>query len=217
MDLYTRSLLAVSILAATSIPIVVTPGGAPVVFSLVNGGAGAGHNGALPPEAFARVQKLNSLGEFNDVYFIDGGRDLSIALTLPGTYRVVKGETGEGSAFGVDITSADFALAPPGDPGPGVVGGPATTSDPPAPFPTITTSRQTYMDDGQSMDLTTGILVKRVSVGAAVGLPEGSAPFPPLFPSSGAAEFTLMRDGYAFEVTVALQMDFPPPRSDHAD
>lgn len=210
MDLYTRSLLAVSILAATSIPIVVTPGNT-VVFSLIDGGEAAGHNGALPAAAFARVQKLNSLGEFNDVYFIGSGRDLSIPVLQPGTYRVVKGETSEGNAFGVDITSADFALAPPGEPGP------VPTPGPPAPFPTITSLRRTYMDDGQAMDITTGVLVKRISVGAPVGLPEGSTPFPPLFPSSGIAEFTLMRDGYAFEVTVALQMDFPPPRSEHAE
>ena len=214
MDQYTRSLLAVSILAATSVPIVISPGSGPVVFSLIDGG---GHNGALPATAFARVQKLNSLGEFNDAYFIGSGRDLSIPLSLPGTYRVVKGDTSEGNAFGVDITGPVFALASLEDAGPGVVASPASTSDAPAPFPPISTSRQTYMDDGQAVDITTGIVVSRISVGAAQGLPASSATFPPLFPSSGTAEFTLMRDGVAFAVTVALQMDFPLPRHDHAE
>ncbi|MEQ1512940.1 MAG: hypothetical protein ABL934_09700 [Lysobacteraceae bacterium] len=188
----------------------VAPGNT-VVFSLIDGGEAAGHNGALPAAAFARVQKLNSLGEFNDVYFIGSGRDLSIPVLLPGTYRVVKGETSEGSAFGVDITSADFALAAPGDLGPGVgttqgSSLKAIASDVAAPFPSTIVTRQMMMDNGWSTDVACGIHLRHI------GFPQQfSEDFPPRIPNSGNADIQLMIDGHEFLLTVALQLFSPLP------
>lgn len=131
MDPNTRNLLAISIAAAVSISFTIGVGSAPILVTLVDGAPPGPADGALPASAFARVQKMNSAGTFNDFAFLGAGRALALELTNVGVYRVVKSSSPEGSAFGVDITSAEFALAPPGDPGPGeVVPQPASPPSP---------------------------------------------------------------------------------------
>lgn len=119
MNLCTRNLIPVTTTGVISPPFTVSPGGAPVLVSLIDAGTDAPHPGAIPASAFARIQKLNSLGNFNDLTFIGSGRDLAALLNHPGEYRVVTPTVPDGLAFGVDITCADFAIASPGTPEPG--------------------------------------------------------------------------------------------------
>lgn len=213
MDLYTRSLIGISMLAAVSAAFTLVPGGAPITVTLISPDAPGGDGGALPSTAYARLQKMNSLGTFTDIAFLGSGRALSHEVSRVGTYRVVRGEsTGE---FGVDLTCADFALAAPGDPGPGPGeeqpnAAAAVGLNVAAPATSASTARQTYITDGMAVDITSGINVKRIP-SEGVLAPEGSPAFPPLLPTSGSVTFLLMRDGVAFSIDVALLIEFPPP------
>ncbi len=120
MDRHTRNLILISTIAAISVPFVVSADDAPITVTLISPDEHGTIGGSLPSSAFARVQKLNSSGTFNDLAFIGSGRALSYEIKRVGIYRVVKGESQSGNDFGVDITSADFAIAPPGQPGPGL-------------------------------------------------------------------------------------------------
>ena len=119
MNPCTRNLIAVSTIGSVSPTFTITPGGAAVLVSLMDAGSPGPHDGGLPASAFARIQKLNSLDTFNDLAFVGAGRDLAVLLEHPGTYRVVTPSVSEGLAYGVDITCADFAVAPPGELDPG--------------------------------------------------------------------------------------------------
>ncbi len=119
MNSCTINLIPVSTVASESPTFTITPGAAPVLVSLMDAGSPDFHNGALPDSAFARIQKLNSLGNFNDLAFIGSGQNLAMLLEHPGQYRVVKPTVTEGLAYGVDITCTDFALPPPGELPPG--------------------------------------------------------------------------------------------------
>lgn len=119
MNPCTRNLIAVSTTGSVSPTFTITPLSAAVLVSLMDAGSPGPHDGGLPASASARIQKLNSLGTFNDMCFIGAGRDLAVLLEHPGDYRVVTPSVSEGLAFGVDITCADFAVAPPGELDPG--------------------------------------------------------------------------------------------------
>lgn len=212
MDKYTRNLLAISVLAAISAPFVLEYGGPPITINLI-GADGPGVDGVpLPSTAYARVQKLNSNGSFTDIAFIGSGRALTHVIKTVGTYRVVKGDTS--GAFGVDISSADFALAPPGIPGPGDVSQAcalqASPGDESPPFPSAYTSRTTLMDGTKSVDVIAGISVKQITYTPIS--PQGfDPPFPPQLPETVSETFDLMYQGVAFSVSVALKLAFPPP------
>lgn len=217
MNPCTRNLIAVSTSGSVSPTFTITPLSAAVLVSLIDAGSPGPHDGALPSSAFARIQKLNSFGTFNDLTFIGSGRGLSALLDHPGEYRVIKPEVTEGLAFGVDITCADFALAPPGelDPGNSTAIAPANTTTP-VPFPNTFTTRQTLADDGTAVDIIAGISVDSMTLSAILA-PEGGPDFPPLLPETASQTFHLMYGGKAMAVTVGLQMRFPPPRADHAE
>jgi hypothetical protein len=216
MNPCTRNLIAVSTNGSVSPTFTITPGGAAVLVSLMDAGSPGPHDGGLPASAFARIQKLNSFDTFNDLAFIGSGRGLSALLEHPGTYRVQTPEVTEGLAFGVDITCADFAVAPPGElsPGKGTVAPANTTTL--APFPNTFTTRQTLADDGTAVDIIAGINVESIA-SIVILSSEGSPAFPQFFPETAVQTFHLMYGGKAMAVTVGLQMCFPPPRADHAE
>jgi hypothetical protein len=116
-----RNLIPVSHVAHYSPPFSILPGGAPVLVRLIPRGEPIA-DGRLPACAQARIQQLNSLGVFSDLCYIGAGRDLAALLQEPGDYQVITpGAPSEELAYGVDLVSATFAMAPPSESAPGEV------------------------------------------------------------------------------------------------